>query len=65
MQLSDSCLLKLRVANRWVAKNPSVYRDVLKIIEMDIISEEKVHAELCGYRIIARLVEGDKKQNGH
>lgn len=38
-------------------KNPSVYRSVLKIIEMDVISEEKVHAELCSYRIIARLVE--------
>lgn len=37
--------------------NPSVYRSVLKIIGMDVISEEKVHAELCGCQIIARLVE--------
>ena len=37
--------------------NPSVYRNVLRIIGMDVISEEKVHAELCSYRIIARLVE--------
>lgn len=39
--------------------NPSVYRSILKIIGMDVcvISEEKVHAEFCGCRIIARLVE--------